>query len=113
LEFNAVRERTISAKVKTRPSQKTADKADVKAKEPTAKAPKFQVPFTKKNYMAFLAGFVVLGIGYLCLAQPPVNGFLSLTLAPILLVLGYCVIFPYAILARDKPKHATAAPKGD
>ena len=56
---------------------------------------------------------MVLGIGYICLAQPPVNGFLSLTLAPLLLVLGYCVIIPYAIMARDKPKQGAAAPKGD
>jgi hypothetical protein len=44
-----------------------------------------------------------------------VDGFLSLTLAPLLLVLGYCVLFPYAIMVRERPKQApaVAAPKGD
>ena len=47
------------------------------------------------------------------MGQPPANGFFSLTLAPILLVLGYCVVFPYAIMARERPKLAAPAPKGD
>ena len=33
---------------------------------------------------------------------PPVDGFLSLTAAPILLVAGYCVILPAAILVRHR-----------
>jgi hypothetical protein len=58
---------------------------------------------------------LVLAIGYICLAQPPADGFLSRTLAPILLVLSYCVIFPYAIMARDKKAKpaATAPTAGD
>ena len=56
----------------------------------------------------------MLLIGFICLAQPPVDGFLSKTLAPILMVLSYVVVFPYAIMARDKkPKLADATPKGD
>jgi hypothetical protein len=70
------------------------------------KIPRFQNPFTRKNYLAFAVGLGLLLVGYICLGQPPANGFLSLTLAPILLVLGYCVVFPYAIMARDKPKQA-------
>lgn len=87
---------------------KATAKTAAKAAEP--KAPKFQVPFTRKNYIAFGVGLAVLLLGYVFLAQPPANGFLSRTLAPILLVLSYCVVFPYAIMARQKPKVA-AAPK--
>ncbi len=68
------------------------------------KTPRFQNPFTKKNYVAFAVGLGFLLVGYICLAQPPADGFLSLTLAPILLVIGYCVVLPYAIMAREKPK---------
>ena len=74
------------------------------------------MPFTRKNYIAFGVGFAVLLVGYICLGTPPVNGFLSVTLAPILLVASYCVIFPYAIMARDKGSikaPATVLPKGD
>jgi hypothetical protein len=88
---------------------KPGAKAQAKAAEP--KTPKFQVPFTRKNYIAFAVGLAVLLLGYVFLAQPPADGFLSRTLAPILLVLGYCVIFPYAIMARQKPKITAAAPK--
>jgi len=93
--------------VKAKATAKTA----AKAAEP--KAPKFQVPFTRKNYIAFGVGLALLLLGYILLAQPPADGFLSRTLSPILLVLSYCVVFPYAIMARQKPKVAAAAPKGD
>ncbi|MDD5088574.1 MAG: hypothetical protein PHI18_07245 [bacterium] len=50
----------------------------------------------------------LLIVGYICLAQPPVDGFLSMTLAPILLVLSLCVAFPYAIMARERSKTGSA-----
>ena len=74
-----------------------------KARE-AAKVHRFQNPFTRKNYLAFAVALALLIVGYICMAIPPANGFLSLTLAPILLVAGYGVAFPYAIMARDKPK---------
>ena len=92
---------------------KAGAKAAERAREAAPKAPKFQVPFTRKNYIAFGVGLALLVLGYLFLAQPPADGFLSRTLSPILLVLSYCVVFPYAIMARPKPKVAAAAPKGD
>ncbi len=74
------------------------------------KGPKFQIPFTRKNYMAFGVGLGLLLVGYICLAQPPQDGFLSLTLAPILMVLAYCVVFPYAIMAKGELVVADQAP---
>jgi hypothetical protein len=59
------------------------------------------LPFTKKNYILFAIGIFVIVIGYITL------GYGSITLAPILLVLGYCVIIPIAIIingGREKPK---------
>jgi hypothetical protein len=52
-------------------------------------------------------------IGYLCLAQGPHDGFLSLTLAPLLLVIGYCVVIPWGIMARDKSVAAGTTSGGD
>ncbi|MDA0745124.1 MAG: hypothetical protein O2954_01295 [bacterium] len=43
-------------------------------------------------------GLGTILLGYLCLAQPPVDGFLLLSLAPVLLVIGYCVLIPLALL---------------
>ena len=59
------------------------------------------LPFTKKNYMWFAIGLAVIVLGYIAL------GYGSITLAPILLVAGYCVIIPIAIIingGKEKPK---------
>ncbi len=47
--------------------------------------------FRRRNYVLLAAALVSLGIGYLLLAQG------STTLAPVLLVLGYCVLFPLGL----------------
>ena len=60
-------------------------------------------PFTRKNWAIFGAGLFVIALGYVLLSIPPADGFLSLTLAPILLVLGYCVLIPAALLVRESP----------
>lgn len=62
------------------------------------------LPFTRKNWILATAGLASIVIGYMCLRIPPAEGFLSLTLAPVLLVAGYCVLIPMAILARDQTK---------
>jgi len=54
------------------------------------------LPFTRKNYYIFAVGLAAIIIGYIALAQG------SITLAPILLVLGYCAIIPIAILYRGE-----------
>jgi hypothetical protein len=61
------------------------------------------LPFTRKNWAIFAAGLATIVVGYLLLSIPPADGFFSLTLAPILLILGYCVLVPVAILKKDSP----------
>ncbi len=56
----------------------------------------------RKNYLIFGLALLVLTIGYIFLAQPPVNGFTSLTLAPLVLIIGYCILVPWAIFYRPK-----------
>lgn len=60
------------------------------------------LPFTRKNWTLAVAGLASILVGYICLRIPPAEGFLSLTLAPVLLVAGYCVLIPMAILVRDQ-----------
>ena len=71
----------------------------VKTKKP-ARENQGQVkwPFGKKNYLVFALALVVIVIGYVTLGQG------SITLAPILLVLGYCVLIPIALIIRGRPK---------
>jgi len=63
--------------------------------------PRSELPFTRKNWILFGIGLLVIATGYILLRVPPVDGFLSLTAAPILLVVGYCVLVPAAILVRE------------
>jgi uncharacterized membrane protein len=61
------------------------------------------LPFSRKNYFLFALGLLVIVVGYVTL------GYGSITLAPILLVLGYCVIIPVAIIingGKEKPPEA-------
>ena len=61
-------------------------------------------PFGRENYLILLAGVVVIVLGYLALSEKTVEGFLPLTVAPILLVLGYCIIIPVGIMYRRKSR---------
>jgi hypothetical protein len=63
---------------------------------------KTNVPFTKRNYQLFGIAIALLIVGYIALAQGPADSFWSLTLAPILLVIGYCVVIPVAIIFSKK-----------
>jgi hypothetical protein len=63
------------------------------------------LPFTRKNYILFAIGLLVIVLGYVTL------GYGSITLAPILLVLGYCVIIPIAIIINGKKEKPPEAPR--
>jgi len=89
----------MAQKDKKRYKGKTARKAET-------------LPFVKENYNLFGIGLLLLIIGYIALAKGPWNSFWSLTLAPILLVLGYCVVIPVAILYRKKEKKEEKETKG-
>ncbi len=69
-------------------------------------------PFGRENYLILLAGLIVIILGYVALSEKTVEGFLPLTAAPILLVLGYCVIIPVGIMYRGK-KAGIQSPPGD
>ncbi|MDE3000551.1 MAG: hypothetical protein OXU79_15885 [Gemmatimonadota bacterium] len=69
----------------------------------TARSP---LPYSRRNWTFLGAGLGTILIGYLCLAQPPVDGFMSLTLAPVLLVIGYCVLIPIGLLLGESKKPA-------
>ena len=62
------------------------------------------LPLSRTNYLLFLIGLVVIVLGYVALSRPPASNFWSLTVAPILLVVGYCVIIPIAIIIKGKSR---------
>jgi len=64
---------------------------------------KNRVPrFGRRNRRPFWIALGTIALGYIFLSIPPAEGFFSLTLAPILLVAGYCVLVPLAILLRSE-----------
>lgn len=54
------------------------------------------------NYQIILAGVVVIIAGYFALSAKPWDNPIALNVAPVLLVLGYCVIVPIGIIYRKK-----------
>jgi hypothetical protein len=60
------------------------------------------IPFTKLNYQILGAGILCIILGYIALAQEPWDGTMPLVVAPILLVIGYCVMIPVGILFRKR-----------
>ena len=60
--------------------------------------------FSKKNYVLGGIGLATIIFSYFIMASGTVNSFRSLTLAPIMLFIGYLIIIPIALLYRDKKK---------
>jgi hypothetical protein len=52
------------------------------------------------NWALFLAGVAAVALGFLTLSRG------SMTLAPVLLVVGFCVLVPASLLVRVGPKPA-------
>ena len=61
----------------------------------------FQWPYKRKNYVLFAIGVFIIIVGYLIMYLGEVDSFQSLTLSPILLLIGYLIIIPYALLYRN------------
>ena len=87
---------TRAAKRKQRPGRQVS------------KSAKTSLPFTKHNYILFIAGIAILLIGYIVMSIGPVDSFASLTLSPILLVIGYLVLIPLSFLYQHKSIKSTA-----
>jgi hypothetical protein len=70
-----------------------------------AKESPFKFYWTKMNYIFFALGFVVLILGYFLLSTDPWDGFTSLSLSPVVLLIAYIIIFPLSILFIRKKKN--------
>ena len=58
--------------------------------------------FTSKNYIIFAVGVLLIALGYIVMAGGETTSTQSLTIAPIMLFLGYIVVIPIALIYRDK-----------
>jgi NADH:ubiquinone oxidoreductase subunit H len=92
-------------------TDKKAAKQESAKKELVQETP---IGFTRINYILFAVGAGLILLGFLFLSSPTfgggfpfihpfkagVNGWLSMNAAPVLLVLGYCVVIPVAIIKK-------------
>jgi hypothetical protein len=67
------------------------------------------LPLDAANFRIIGIGVAVIVAGYLSMLEGSVEGFLPLVVAPILLVVGYCVIIPAGILYKKSMFSKSAA----
>ncbi len=67
----------------------------------------FRWPFGRRNYIFFAIALLVILAGYILLREG------SITMAPLLLVLGYCVLVPVALIIKDPSKRNDTTPGDD
>jgi len=60
----------------------------------------FSWPYKRKNYVLFGVGVFVIIVGYLIMYSGEVDSFQSLVISPLLLLAGYLVIIPMALLSK-------------
>ena len=58
--------------------------------------------FSTINYALFGIGLAMIILGYIVMINGEVNSFQSLTVAPIILFVGYIIFIPAALIYRDK-----------
>ena len=59
--------------------------------------------YDKENYILFCAGIITIILGYIIMATGDTYSFQSLSLAPILLFIGYIILVPLALIyKKDK-----------
>ncbi len=86
------------ARKSRKPAVTTQSRKQVRAEQP--------LPFGRTNYLVFGVGLLAVILGFITLALG------SDTLAPILLVAGYCIIIPVAIILKDKRKESKEETSG-
>ena len=57
-----------------------------------------------ENYILFCAGIITIILGYIIMATGDTYSFQALSLAPVLLFIGYIILIPTALLYKKKKK---------
>ncbi len=62
----------------------------------------------KTGGILFAVGLALIIFSFIIMWEPPVDGFMTRTLAPVLLITAFLVIIPLAILIKPKQKSEEA-----
>ena len=75
----------------------------IKKKSGKQSAEKFHFPLGKTNFIILGIGVLLLIVGFIFMALPDdPDAFLTLTLAPILLVFSFLIVIPLGLLYKGK-----------
>lgn len=80
--------------MKQKPPKQKKAKQPAPARPGPKKPERPQIALGKKNFIIMGAGLAVIVAGFITLAGG------SMTLAPLLLVVGYCVLIPVSLLVK-------------
>ena len=60
--------------------------------------------FGKINYQLFGIGLLTILLGYILMATGETESVQSIKISPIILMIGYCILIPAAILVKPRKK---------
>ena len=61
--------------------------------------------FTRANYLIFAIGLLTIFFGYILMATGKTTSVQATKIAPVILVIGYCVIIPISIMYNNSDKN--------
>lgn len=73
----------------------------------------FSIYWEKQNYYLLALGLLVIVIGFYFMTIGPWNSFSSLVISPIILFIGYVIIFPLSIFLRKKAEKEKSVIEND
>ncbi len=79
-----------------------------KTKKTGAPVSPFSIYWTKQNYYFLFLGFAIIILGFYLMSVGPWNSTASLVVSPILLFIGYLLVFPASILYKKRTKKDTS-----
>ena len=58
--------------------------------------------YTKINYILLSSGIIMIILGYIIMVTGETNSFQSLSLSPIILLIGYLILTPASLIYKEK-----------
>jgi len=58
--------------------------------------------YSRVNYILFISGIIMIILGYIIMASGETNSFQSLSLSPVILLIGYLILIPASLLYKEK-----------
>jgi len=83
-------------------AKKVNKKGFRKTKKTVTPASPFSIYWTKTHYYFLILGFAIIIIGFYVMSIGPWNSTTALVISPILLIIGYMLVFPASILYKKR-----------